>query len=281
MQPRSMARRRAADTVVRSISVLAALLGIFMMGWILYEVVLRGARAINWEFFTKLPGPPISPGGGVANAILGTLMMTALGATLGIPIGLFAGVYLAEFGRNGRWATTIRFVGNLLMGTPSIITGVFVYTVVVVTTGGFSGYAGAIALAIIMLPLMARTSEDILALVPNELRESALALGAPRWRATLQVIFRAARNGLLTGALLAIARVSGETAPLLFTSLNSRLWNLTLAGPTPSLMVTTYTYAMSGYATLENKAWAASLVIILAGLSLTVTARFVLQERKR
>jgi len=281
MQPRSIARRRAVNAVISAISGLAALFGIFMMGWILYEVIMRGARAINWAFFTQLPGPPVSSGGGLANAMLGTLMMTALGAAIGIPIGLFAGVYLAEFGRNGRWATAIRFVGNLLMGTPSIITGVFVYTVVVVTAGSFSGYAGAIALAIIMLPLMARTSEDILALVPNELRESALALGAPRWRATLQVIFRAARNGLLTGALLAIARVSGETAPLLFTSLNSRLWSFTLAGPTPSLTVTTYTYAMSGYATLENKAWAASLVIILAVLSLTVTARFVLQERKR
>jgi phosphate transport system permease protein len=279
--PRSFRKRRVMDNAVRVVAGLAAALGIFVMGWILLEVIMRGARSVDWDTFTKLPTPAGVPGGGFASAIVGSLMMTVLAAVMGIPVGLFAGVYLAEFGRNSKSAAAVRFVSNVLMGTPSIIIGVFVYTIVVLETGGFSGYAGAIALALIMLPLMARTAEDMLLLVPNEIRESALALGAPRWKATVGVVFRAAKNGLLTGGLLAIARVSGETAPLLFTSLNNKFWNLTLKGPTASLTVTTYSYASSPYADWQEKAWAASLLIIAAVLAMTVSARFLLQERRK
>jgi len=281
MKVRSVSMRRTADFAVKLTSAAAAMVGIFAMAWILYEILLRGANAINWDFFTKLPAPPGIPGGGLANALVGTLAMTVLAAAMGIPIGLFAGVYLAEFGRDSRFADFTRFISNVLMGTPSIIIGVFVYTLLVVTTGGFSGYAGAVALALIMLPLMARTAEDMLRLVPNELRESALALGAPRWRVTVGVVFRAARSGLLTGGLLAVARVSGETAPLLFTALNFSFWNKGLSEPTANLTVTIFNFAMSPYRDWQNMAWGGSLVIISAVLGMTVLARLLLGEGKK
>lgn len=281
MRARSVAIRRTADFAVKLTSAAAAMVGIFAMAWILYEILLRGASAINWDFFTKLPAPPGIPGGGLANALVGTLTMTVLASCMAIPLGLFAGVYLAEFGRDRWFADFVRFISNVLMGTPSIIIGVFVYTLLVVTTGGFSGYAGAVALALIMLPLMARTAEDMLRLVPNELRESALALGAPRWRVTVGVVFRAARSGLLTGGLLAVARVSGETAPLLFTALNFSFWNKGLSEPTANLTVTMFNFAMSPYRDWQNMAWGGSLVIISAVLGMTVLARLLLGGRKK
>lgn len=221
MRPRSLTRRRLLNHIAMVLSGTSALVGLVALAWILWEVLSRGASALNWTFLTSLPTPPGVPGGGLANAIFGTVVMTALATAMGVPIGLFAGVFLAEFGKGSRLAVGVRFMTNVLMGTPSIIIGVFVYTILVVPAHSFSGYAGAVALAVIMLPVVARTSEDMLNLVPNSLRESALALGAPQWKVTLNVVFRAARVGLLTGTLLAVARVSGETAPLLFTALNS------------------------------------------------------------
>ncbi len=281
MRHRSLAYRRGIDLGIRLISSLAALFGIAMLSWILGTVMLKGGPAINWEFFTELPAPPGMPGGGLANAILGTLLITLLAVVLGVPIGLAAGVWLAEFGQQSKTAETVRFAANLLMGTPSIIIGVFVYVVMVMTTGQFSGSAGAVALAIIMLPVVARTSEDILALVPSALREAALALGVPRWKATVGVVFRAAKTGLLTGTLLAIARVSGETAPLLFTALNSPYWPESFNEPTANLTVTIFNYAMSPYDDWQTLAWGASLLIAASVLGTTIITRGFLWYRSR
>ena len=279
-KPKSIALRRLVDNIVRVIAGGSALLGIFALGWILFEVISKGAGAINWTFLTAMPTPPFIEGGGLANAIVGTLLMTLIATLIAVPVGLLAGVYLAEFGHDSRLSVTVRFLSNALMGTPSIIIGLFIYTIIVVPTRSFSGYAGALSLAILMLPVITRTSEDILKLVPNELRESALALGAPRWRTTLGVVFRAAKSGLLTGVLLAVARVSGETAPLLFTALNSRLWVDSLAEPTANLTVTIYKYAMSPYPDWQQKAWGASLLITAGVLFLTIAARFILSRGK-
>jgi phosphate transport system permease protein len=258
----------------------AALLGVAFLAWILWEVMARGAGALNTSFFTRLPTPPGMEGGGLANAMVGTLLMTLLATGIGAPIGLLAGIYLAEFGTTSRLATAVRFTTNLLMGTPSIIVGIFVYALIVLRTGHFSGWAGAVALAILMLPVVLRTTEDMLNLVPDELRESALALGAPRWRATLTIVFRAAKTGLATGILLAVARVSGETAPLLFTALNSFYWPETMNEPTANLTVTVFNYAMSPYADWQQKAWGASLLITTGVLLVAVLSRLVLKDRK-
>jgi phosphate transport system permease protein len=281
LTPRSTTGRLLADRTVRVLMVPAAFVGIVVLAWILWEVVRRGAGAINLAFFTRLPTPPGMEGGGLANAILGTLLMTAIATGIGAPIGLLAGVFLAEFGARSRIAAAVRFTTNLLMGTPSIIIGVFVYAVLVLPVGHFSGWAGAVSLAIIMLPVVLRTTEDMLGLVPNELRESALALGSPRWKVTLSVVFRAARTGLVTGTLLAIARVSGETAPLLFTSLNSFYWPESLREPTANLTVTIFNYAMSPYADWQAKAWGASLLITVAVLLTAVLARLTVEGRRR
>jgi phosphate transport system permease protein len=281
MKHRSLFARRGTDMAVTAISSLAALFGIAMLSWILGTVMLKGYSAINWEFFTELPAPPGMPGGGLANAIVGTLLITLMAVLIGVPIGLAAGVWLAEFGQQSKTAEAIRFAANLLMGTPSIIVGVIVYVVMVMTTGNFSGTAGAVSLAIIMLPVVARTAEDMLALVPSALREAALALGVPRWKATLGIIFRAARTGLLTGTLLAIARVSGETAPLLFTALNSPFWPESFNEPTANLTVTIFNYAMSPYDDWQTLAWGASLLIAASVLGTTVITRGILWYRSR
>jgi len=278
---RSTAPRKYVDFGIKVISSLSAFLGIVILAWILYEVIRRGSAALNRSFFLHLPAPPGIAGGGVANAILGTSMITLLATLAGVPIGLLAGVYLAEFGQHTRLGTFVRFTSNVMMGIPSIIVGLFVYTLLVLPWHHFSGYAGAASLAIIMLPIVARTTEDMLRLVPNALRESALALGAPRWKATMGVVFRAAKTGLITGVLLAIARVSGETAPLLFTSLNSPFWPKSLSQPTANLTVTIFNYAMSPYSKWQETAWGASLLIMAAVLALTVVARFILKEAKK
>ena len=281
MRHRSLFARRSTDMAIKGLSSLAALLGIAMLGWILGTVMIKGYSAINWEFFTELPAPPGMPGGGLANAIVGTLLITFMAVLIGVPIGLAAGVWLAEFGQQSKTAEAIRFAANLLMGTPSIIVGVFVYVVMVMTTGNFSGAAGAVSLAIIMLPVVARTAEDMLALVPSALREAALALGVPRWKATLGIVFRAARTGLLTGILLAIARVSGETAPLLFTALNSPFWPESFNEPTANLTVTIFNYAMSPYDDWQTLAWGASLLIAASVLGTTIMTRGILWYRSK
>lgn len=280
MKRRSARRRRLTNGAVTGISTGAALLGIGALGWIIYAVVRRGAAAINWTFFTALPTPPGMPGGGLSNALLGTLYITAIAAAIGIPMGLLAGVYLAEFGQHSKLGAAVRFMSNVLMGVPSIIIGLFVYTIIVLPMGHFSGYAGGVSLAIIMLPVVARTSEDMLRMVPDSLREAALALGAPRWRTTLGVVFRAAKTGLITGIVLAVARVSGETAPLLFTSLNSPYRVASLNEPTANLTVTIFNYAMSPYEDWQTLAWGASLIIMAAVLLMTLLSRLAFREKK-
>jgi len=280
LKQRSVTRRKTADAVIRVLAWVAAVIGIVAMGWILVTCVRRGAAAWNLDFFTKMPTPAGVAGGGVANAIVGTLLITAIAAAMGIPTGFLAGVYLAEFGRTGRVATFIRMIGNVLVGVPSIIVGVFAYGVVVAALGHFSAFAGSVALAVIMLPVVARTTEDILNLVPNELRESALAMGTPRWRTTLGVVCRAARAGLLTGAILAVVRVSGETAPLLLTVLNNQFWSLDVTQPMANLTVTIYQYANSPFPDLQLKAWGASLLIIVGVLGANLLVRLIAQRGK-
>ncbi len=281
MNKRSKLARAMTDLAMRLVSSLAALVGILALSWIIYEVLDRGAGAMSLAFFTRLPTPPGIGGGGVANALVGTLAMVLLGGVIGVPIGMFAGVYLAEFGQKTRFGDYVRFATNVMMGIPSIIVGLFVYTLLVVSLGHFSGFAGAVSLAIIMIPIVARTTEDMLLLVPNPLRESALALGAPRWKVIVEILFRAAKAGLITGVILAIARVSGETAPLLFTALNSPFWMKSLGQPTANLTVTIFNYAMSPYRDWQKTAWGASLIIMAAVLFLNIVTRLTLREARK
>ena len=274
---RPAAGRKLEDRLLKAVSACAAFLGILALAWILATVLEKGAAAIHWDFFLHRTLPPGEAGGGVGNAILGSALLVGLAVALGAPIGLMVGVYLAEFGRDTRLGTAVRFSANVLMGIPSIIVGLFVYTLIVVPMHSFSGWAGAVALAILMLPVVARTTEDMLQLVPNALRESALALGAPRWKVTFQIVFRAAKAGLLTGLLLAVARISGETAPLLLTCLNSPYWPTTLNGPVGNLTVTIFNFAMSPYEDWVRLAWGASLLITVGVLALNISTRIILR----
>lgn len=280
MKPRSIALRRAGDRLVKVIATCSAMIGLVALAWILCVILANGASAINWNFLTHLPAPPGVAGGGLSNAIAGTVLMTGVATLLGVPIGLLAGVFLAEFGKTSFVAPAVRFAANVLMGTPSILIGVFVYALLVVPMGRFSGLAGAMALAMIILPVVTRTTEDMLQMVPDSLREAALALGAPRWKVTLGIVFRAAKSGLLTGILLAVARVSGESAPLLFTALNSPYPVRSLGQPTANLTVTIYNYALSPYADWRQMAWGASLLITVGVLSLMIIARLTVRGRE-
>jgi phosphate transport system permease protein len=279
MQRRPATGRKLLDLAVRVIASLSALFGILALLWILAVVVQKGFGALDLAFFTELPSPPGSTEGGLASAIVGTLLLTGAATLLGVPVGMLAGVYLAEFGRTSRLGAAVRFSVNVLMGLPSILVGLFVWTILVVPFGGFSGHAGAVALALIMLPVVARTTEDMLALVPNALREGALALGTPRWKVTM-IVFRAAKGGLVTGVLLAVARVSGETAPLLFTALNSPYWPGSFSEPVSNLTVTIFQYAMSPYEDWQAKAWGASLLIMAGVLATATLARVFSREKK-
>lgn len=281
MKERPLKYRKLTNALISVAAVLSSMLGLFILGWILFTVLTRGLASFNLEFFTELPTPPGMEGGGLVNAMTGTILITALATIIGVPLGLLAGIYLSEFSQKSKFAETVRFFTNIMMGTPSIIIGVFVYTLLVVPTGHFSAYSGSIALAIMMLPVVARTTEDMLQLVPSALRESALALGTPRWKVTFNIIFRAAKTGLVTGVLLAIARVSGETAPLLFTALNSPYWFSGLNEPTANLTVTIFNYAMSPYEDWQQMAWGASLLISFGVLTITLFTRFLLQRQKK
>jgi phosphate transport system permease protein len=290
MRRRSPIRRKTADFVIKGLSWIGAAIGIAVMGLMVGEVVVRGAAALNWDFFTKsMPQDfTMTSGAGMANAIVGTLVITGFAALIGIPIGFLGGVYLAEFGRNGRVATAVRGIANVVMGVPSIIVGVFAFAILVQPFGHYSGFAGSVALAFIMLPVMARTTEDILNLVPNELRESGLAMGAPRWRVTLSVVCKAARGGLITGATLAVVRVAGETAPLLFTALSSPYWMSGLfgpdgffGGPTANLTKTMWDYMGSPYPYPVQLAWGGALVIIIAVLGMNILVRLVFQRGQK
>jgi phosphate transport system permease protein len=240
----------------------------------------KGASSVSWSFFTRMPVPVGEAGGGMANAIVGTLELVGLACLMGVPIGVGGGIYLAE-NRGHGLAQTIRFAADVTMGLPSIIIGIFVYAVVVRPMGTFSTLAGGIALAMIMIPLVTRTTEEMVLLVPHELREAALALGVPRWRTTLLVVVRTAMSGIATGVILAVARVAGETAPLLFTAFGNRFWSTSLKQPIASLTVQVYTYAISPFADWQRQAWAGALVLTAIVLALELGVRWVTRGTAR
>jgi len=271
-------RRRLVNFFNLGMSMLATAFGLFWLIWLLWTLLSAGLPALHWTVFTQSTPPPGSAGG-LANAIVGSLLMTALGVLIGAPAGILAGTYLSEFGRNGRIASTVRFVNDILLSAPSIIIGVFVYELVVMRTGHFSGWAGALALALIVLPVVVRTTEDMLRLVPDSLREAAAALGAPQWKVVTHVAYRAARAGIMTGMLLALARISGETAPLLFTALNNQFWSSSLDQPIANLPVVIFQFAMSPYEDWHHLAWAGALLITASILVLNILVRVLLHGR--
>lgn len=246
---------------------------ILVLGYIAFQ----GVTSLSWQFLVQTP-KPVGEGGGIGNAIVGSLIMTALSCVIGLPIGVAAGVYLAEFG-DGWFGKTVRFVADTMTGVPSIIIGIFVFTVFVLPVGRQSGLAGSLALAIIMIPIVARTTEEMIKLVPKSMREGALALGAPQWRVTWDIVLPAALPGIATGAMLAIARVSGETAPLLFTALNSRFYNFFLDQPMASLTVQIYNYATGPFDIEHRMAWAATLVLMTLILVINITVRYITRRR--
>jgi len=270
-------RRRTVNIVSLTGSLLATIFGLFWLFWILWTTVSYGITALDWNLFHQNTPAPCGIGG-LANAIVGSLIMVGLATVIGTPVGILAGTYLAEYGGRTWVAGTIRFINDILLSAPSIIIGLFVYELVVVSMGHFSALAGAIALAIIMLPVVIRTTEEMLRLVPNTLREATLALGAPRWKMISLVAYRAALSGILTGVLLAIARIAGETAPLLFTALSNQFWSTDLMQPMANLPVVIFQFAMSPYSEWHTLAWAGSLLITLSVLILSIVARALLSK---
>jgi phosphate transport system permease protein len=271
------ARRRAVNLLMTTATAACAFFAVVVLALIIGYVAARGVGSISWQFLTDIPRP-VGEGGGIGNAITGTLLLLALGSFVGLPFGIAAGIYLAEFG-SGRFASCVRFVADTLTGVPSIVVGIFVYTILVLPFRHFSAFAGAVSLALIMIPIVARTTEEMLRLVPVSLREGALALGAPQWRVTTGVVLPAAASGIATGAMLAIARVSGETAPLLFTALNYNDFSHRLDEPIASLTVQIYNYAISPYDEWHAQAWAATLVLVALILFINVAVRTLTRKK--
>jgi phosphate transport system permease protein len=273
-------RRRIVSRIAVTLCLLSVIIALVPLGFILFFVVTRGIGALNWDFFTQLPKPVGEPGGGMANAIVGTLMLSGLGAVFAIPLGIVSGVYMSEYAGT-RFASAVRFAADTLNGVPSIVIGVFVYGIVVLQMRQFSMLAGGVALGVMMIPIIARTTEELLRLVPQTLREGALALGATRARATFSVVLPAALPGIITGVILALARIAGETAPLLFTSFNNRFWNTNPLQPTASLTVQIFTYASSPYEDWHRQAWAGALVLVSIVLTCSVLARWATRRLER
>jgi phosphate transport system permease protein len=273
------ARRRRRDVVVRVLCVAAALFGVTWLSLILFTLFHNGLAGLSLHVFTENTPPPGSTSGGLLNAITGSLIMTVIGVGIGAPLGLFAGTYLAEYGKHDRLTSVIRFINDILLSAPSIIVGLFIYGAIVLPMRDFSAIAGALALAVIVIPVVLRTTEDMLALVPNSLREAAIALGLPRSLVIRHIAYRAARSGLITGVLLATARVAGETAPLLFTALSNQFFSLNLAKTMANLPVTINNFVQSADAHWQQLAWTGALLITLAVLALNIGARIIGAER--
>ena len=273
-------RRRLTSRLMRGLCALSVLIALVPVVLILFFIIVKGAGSLNLAFFTHLPTPVGEPGGGMANAIVGTLMMCGLGALFAIPVGVMSGIFVAE-ARGSRLAPIVRFAADTLNGVPSIVVGVFAYAIVVIPMGGFSGFAGGVALGIMMTPIIARTTEELLRMVPMSLREGALALGATRGRAVFSVVLPAAMPGIVTGIVLAFARIAGETAPLVFTALNTPYWSTDLRRPMASLTVQVYTYALTPYEDWHRQAWAGALVLVSMVLVCSMLARLATRRLAR
>ncbi|MBX5481689.1 MAG: phosphate ABC transporter permease PstA [Myxococcaceae bacterium] len=274
----SLLRRKAVNHLLTGLCALMVLVALLPLVSVLWLVIKNGAAGLSWTFFTALPRPVGEEGGGVGNAVVGTLYIVAIACAFGLPLGIGAGVYLAE-SRNGLFARGIRFTAELLAGVPSIVIGIVAYGVVVVPMKRFSALAGGVALALLMIPTLARATEDLVRLVPGSLREASLALGVPQWKTSLRVVLRTAMGGIVTAVLLSIARVAGETAPLLFTALNNQYWNLRPDQPTSTLTVQIFNYAISPYEDWHAKAWSAALVLLLVVGVLNLLARQMTRTR--
>ncbi len=272
-------RRRLTNVVVTSLSVAAAAFGLLMLALVLWTLISKGVVGLRPSVFTEMTPPP-GRAGGLLNPILGSLVITGLATAIGAPLGVLAGTYMAEYGRHNPLTTVIRFINDVLLSAPSIVIGLFVYEILVANQRHFSAWAGVFALAILVIPVVLRTTEDMLLLVPNELREAGVALGAPRWLVIRSIAYKAAFSGLMTGVLLAVARISGETAPLLFTALNNQFWSTNMNAPMATLPVTIFQFAGSPYAQWRELAWTGALLITLAVLALNVLAR-TLSSRQR
>ena len=267
-------QRRTRNAVVIGLSVTATTIGVLWLAFILYALLSNGIAALKPSLFSEMTPPPGSKGG-LLNPIVGSILMTAFGTLVGTPVGILAGTFLAEYGRGSRLAEVVRFINDILLSAPSIIVGLFVYELLVLRMGHFSAWAGGTALAIIVIPVVVRTTEDMLNLVPNSLREAATALGAPKWKVIVMVAYRAAMQGMLTGVMLGIARIAGETAPLLFTALNNQFWSVNMNAPMANLPVVIFQFAMSPYEDWQTLAWGGALLITVAILLLNITARIV------
>lgn len=273
-------RRRVVNVVMLALTGVAAVIVVIPLLLIFFYLLQAGAGALNPAFFTQGPLPPGQEGGGMANAIVGTLVLVLLGGAMGLPIAIGAGVYLAESNAS-RTANLVRFVADVMNGIPSIVIGIFVWASVVVTMGRFSAFAGGVALAVMLIPMVTRTTEEMVRLVPRELREGGLALGFTRWRATLGIVLPAARSGIVTGILVSIARIAGETAPLLFTAFGNPYWQLRLDQPIAALPLQIFKYAISPYDDWHRQAWAASLLLIFLVLTISLAARFLIRNPYR
>jgi phosphate transport system permease protein len=272
-------KRILINRVGITLSMIAMCLGLFVLLWILAVLFKNGFQALDLNLFTQSTPAPGSEGGGLANAIVGSLMLVGFATLVSTPIGILAGIYLAEFGETSKTAEITRFMTDIMLSAPSIVLGLFVYAILVAQVKHFSGYAGTIALSLIAIPVVLRTTENMLRLVPGSLREAAFALGAPRWKVTTQVTLRAAKSGVVTGVLLALARISGETAPLLFTALNNQFFSLNMNGPMSNLPVVIFQFAMSPYDNWVRLAWGGALLITLTVLALNILARVFFREK--
>jgi phosphate transport system permease protein len=271
-------RRRFRSKIFMTLSIGAAGLGLSILAIILGTLIFKGASGLNLAVFTEMtPGPGNE--GGLLNAIVGSLIMTAIGIVVGTPIAILAGTYLAEYGRYRRIAHIVRFINDILLSAPSIVIGLFVYEILVTTMGHFSALAGGIALAILVIPVVVRTTEDMLRLVPDQLREAAASVGTPRWKMILSIAYKAARTGIVTGVLLAVARISGETAPLLFTNLSNQFWSTDLNAPMANLPVVIFQFALSPYEDWQQLAWTAALLITMSVLTLSIFARILTAKK--
>ena len=272
-------RRKRINAVALTLSLAAMAFGIFWLLWILFETVRLGIGGMALATFTEMTPPPQAETGGLANAIFGSLMMVSLATLLGTPIGVLAGIYLAEYGQKGWLGSVTRFINDILLSAPSIVIGLFIYSAVVAQLKSFSGFAGVLALALIVIPVVIRQTENMLTLIPNALREAAYALGTPKWRVIMTITLKSAWAGVMTGILLALARISGETAPLLFTSLSNQFWTSNLGEPMASLPVTIFKFAMSPYENWQKLAWAGVFIITIGVLILNILARVLFRNR--